>query len=163
VFGCFWKNILMIGSCSIVKDKTRLIMNAYRREWSARWVLRICVTVGLSFCIVVSRELSSSVGRNLCPPCRRTNQWGAENTLHTQMRTVTIATRSTNGVNTYISDLSQMLSNNILVSYFSLSCKPRLEHQLYQQLRLIVAHEDEYIDDNYNEMKEEIRIKIPDN
>jgi len=58
--------------------------------------------------------------------------------------------------------LRQMLSNQTLIPYFSLSCKPRLEEPLYQRLKQMVAHEDDYIDDNYNELKEEIRMKNPD-
>jgi len=53
-----------------------------------------------------------------------------------------------------------MLSNPTLIPYFSLDCRLILEELLYQRLKHIVAHEDEYIDDNYNELKEEIRMKI---
>jgi len=56
--------------------------------------------------------------------------------------------------------LKQILTNHTLIPYFSLSCKPRLEDSFYQKLKEWVAHEDDYIDDNYNELKEQMN---PDN
>jgi len=54
--------------------------------------------------------------------------------------------------------LRQMLSNQPLIPYFSLSSKPRLEEPLHQQLTQVVAHEEDYIDDNYKALKREYEL-----
>jgi len=52
--------------------------------------------------------------------------------------------------------LRQILSNHILIQYFSLNCKPRLEPILYQRLKEWVQIEDTLIVDN----KEELELAI---
>jgi len=56
-----------------------------------------------------------------------------------------------------------MLSNHTLIPHFTLTCKPRLEDTLYQRLKEWVAQEDEYIVDNYDGLKEKIRMNHRDN
>lgn len=48
--------------------------------------------------------------------------------------------------------LRQILNSPILITYFSLTCKPRLEPILYQRLKEWVEVEDTLIKDNTEEI-----------
>ena len=56
-----------------------------------------------------------------------------------------------------------MLNNQTIRPLFSLVCSQTLEEPLYQTLKQWVAEEEDYIDDNYYELNEEIRSNNPDN
>ena len=60
-------------------------------------------------------------------------------------------------LNHYYQDiLIQMITHHTLIPFFSLSCKPHLEDQLYQRLKQWVQIEDTLVDDNSEALKREM-------